>query len=86
MIIQRSVLQATTVDNTWSIKGDDWDLLKKVLYKSAESVLDFQKQRNRDWFDENNTRIQSLLKKGIILMVKLTSVKNEKSTSGMTDE
>ena len=42
-MIQKHALQATIADSSQAIRGDDCDQLKKVLYKSAESVLGFKK-------------------------------------------
>ena len=39
---KKHALQPITCANTQSVNGDDWDLLQKVLYEIAESVLAFR--------------------------------------------
>ena len=38
-----------------------WENLKAVILETSETVLGHSKKKNKDWFDENNSYIQTLL-------------------------
>ena len=38
-----------------------WGNFKVSVYSTCERILGFRKRKNRDWFDENDVTIQSLL-------------------------
>ena len=40
---------------------NSWENFKVSVYSACERILGFKKRKNRDWFDENNVTIQSLL-------------------------
>ena len=40
---------------------NSWENFKISVYGTCERILGFRKRKNRDWFDENDVTIQSLL-------------------------
>ena len=40
---------------------NSWENFKVSVYSACERILGFRKRKNRDWFDENDVTIQSLL-------------------------
>ena len=40
---------------------NSWEDFKVSAYRAYEKILDFRKRKNRDWSDENDVTIQSLV-------------------------